>query len=198
MHEFQFLDDPPTQLSFTCSGTDPKRVIVAFENVSRYIPPDERRLLLDHWRKHPFAPTLAVEDIPYIQVKRVEDRGVAIALNENGQGLLLRFAAGAIDEMSNELLEILIAHELAHTVINCQIFSKCLPAEEQASFAKVGLDIVIEGEITEEHRRAMARQTTAWSEKAADDRTLRWNPSCDCARIRDWMNDYFKRHGVLK
>lgn len=187
MSDFVFLEDPPVRLPFTCAGGDTDRFACAFERVARRIPPDERRLLLKYWRQHSPAPAISVEDVPVIEAQMIEGRAIAIALNVNGQGLALRFSARAMAEMADEILDTLIAHELAHTVINRQINEGKLPLADQETWAGVGLDA--------RDRIELAKQITDWSETAADTRTLRWDRALDCARLRDWANTYLRNLG---
>ncbi len=187
MPDFLFLEEPPVRLLFTCAGSDCDRFARACERVARRIPPDQRQLLLDFWHHHRPASAISVEDVAVINVQMIEGRAIAVAINVSGQGLAFRFAARAMPDMSDLILETMIAHELAHAIINREINERQLPPEDQETWARVGLD-------AKDHIE-LAKQITDWSEVAADNRTLRWDRTLDCTRFREWMNTYFRKLG---
>jgi hypothetical protein len=189
MPEFQFLEDPKTRLTFTCAGTDPDRLVAAFEHVSMRIPVDERKLMLDHWAAHAPAPAISIDDVAVFRVTMVEGRSIAIGLNATGQGLAFRFAGQAITEMPTDILHTLIAHELARCVINVQLFARSLPPEEQKAWSSLDNDFG--------NRAELAKQLSFWSETWADKRTLRWDSAFDCTKLREWTDQFLKKHGFF-
>jgi hypothetical protein len=87
-------------------------------------------------------------------------------------------------EMPDEILDTLIAHELAHTVINRQLFGNQLPPEDQVTYEQAGRSARVHADL--------ARQLTDWSDATADSWTLRWNPRLKCMRLREWANGYLR------
>jgi hypothetical protein len=183
MPELRFLTDPEIRLPFVCLGGDSDRFARVFDSASGRIPPEERRVLFAYWRENPPAPAITIENLPYLDVTMIEGKAWAVGMNVNGQGLAFRYAAQAMMEMPDDILETLWAHELAHVILWRELITKTLPRAEKEAWDRLGVD---------------ARQITEWNERFADERTLRWDRSLDCARLREWVHVYFRRLGLIR
>jgi hypothetical protein len=160
MPDFVFLeaadDRPHVLLSFICLGGEPRRIVRAFENVAKKMSPEEKAILLAYWAQHPPAPKIIVENLPILHVVLNGKTDLALGENVDGKCLVMRFAGLATVKMAPDLLETLIAHELAHAVLRTEALLDRLPSEEQAAY---------------DAARSDADSMTAWTEKFADART---------------------------
>src|SRR5579883_1434080 len=193
----RFLDDPQTDIEIDFRGGDWDKFKLGFEGAARKMSVEDRQTLRRHWRRNPGAPTITVENERILHEQQLQGGAAAIGSNVDGRGLAFRFAGLAMDEMPDILVETLIAHELAHVVQNLLVFEKRLHGEEKAAFDSLTPDCEDIDKITEAEKRAYAAKITQWQEEYTDRRTLKWDETLDCAKLRRWLDDYLKRNPEL-
>jgi hypothetical protein len=177
-HRFLLVDDVPTVESrFTfLGGHDPERFFRALVRVLSFISPAEKRCLERLLRPRRRASFIVVENAVILRVETNGRWEYAAGTTENIT--TLHFAGWAFLEMTNVELETLIAHEIAHAVLNAEADQGQLPPVERAAWDALAPD---------------AAAITQWHETYADARTLRWNAAYNSQHLRDWLREYWSR-----
>lgn len=198
MPTFRFPTDPPADYPFTCAGIDPGRAKRLLEQVSGRIPPGEREALRTFWQGKGNAPTIAIEGVFTLSVKR--DDGEHVALGHNTLGVSIRYAGKALDAMDDDTAERLIAHELGHSVLERRERQGCLPPADAAVIkgldeelqAVMGDGLDFDEDAVRNKLIEQLKPRTAWIEPAVNRETKSWDARYDDKPVRDWLAYHVK------